>query len=231
MKRLLSIPVAGCLTATAFAQVAPSPSFEDPRLQTITYDPGRSVRLVVFPSATMIVMLLPGDRIGRVIISDRDAFDVKVTGSNDSLNIRALRQDASASLVVETSQKRYEFELDAGTGLAAAYMVRFISATPPSARQAPAEAIPVFTGVYRLSGDRALRPKTIGDDGARTYIEWDEDRPLPAVFGIGPTGKEEVVDGHMRDRRFTIDRVYEELWFRIDDKRAKARRTERLSTR
>src|SRR5690554_3743152 len=102
MRALLSLPIAGCLTASAFAQVAPIPSFEDPRLQTVAYDPGRSVRLVAFPSATMIVMLMPGDRIGRVVISDRDAFDVKVTGSNDSLNIRALRQDASATLVVET---------------------------------------------------------------------------------------------------------------------------------
>jgi type IV secretion system protein VirB9 len=42
------------------------------------------------------------------------------------------------------------------------------------------------------------------------------------VFGIGFNGEEEVVDGYMRDGVFTIDRVYGELVFRIDKKRARA---------
>lgn len=235
MRLLLSIGVAVCLTCAAAAQVAPIPSPEDPRLQTIAYDPGRPVRLVAFPGATLTVMLVPGDRIGRVVISDRDAFDVRVTGANDSLNISALRPDAAATLVVETPQRRYELDLDTGQGLAAAYMVRFLPAeasalTMPPVAQDPAGFALAMTGEYRLSGNRALRPMSIGDDGVRTYIEWGEYQSLPAVFGIGPTGEEEVVDGYMRDGRFTIDRVYDELWFRIDKKRAKARRTESLGT-
>jgi len=48
------------------------------------------------------------------------------------------------------------------------------------------------------------------------------------VFGIGYNGEEEVVDGYMRDGVFTIDRVYGELVFRIDKKRARARRLGRV---
>lgn len=234
MRLLLVLLVAAGLSATSRAQVAPIPSTEDPRLQTIAYDPSRPVRLVAFPGATLTVMLVPGDQVGRVVVSDRDAFDIRVTGSNDSLNITSLRPDASATLVVETSQRRYELEVDTGQGLAAAYMVRFLPVAAPVMPVPPpmgvSEVAPVLVGEYRLSGDRALRPVSIGDDGVRTYIEWGKYQSLPAVFGIGPTGEEEVVDGYMRDGRFTIDRVYGELWFRIDKKRAKARRTEGLGT-
>lgn len=200
---------------------------EDPRLQTVAYDPAGPVRLVAFPSATLTVMLLPGDRIERVTVSDPDAYDVRITGHADGLNIDARRPGAATTLLVDTSTRRYEFDIAAGEGLAAAYMVRFVAeagepATPPLAVSPPDPAS--LTGIYRVSGERALRPALITDDGLRTYIEWGAEQSLPAVFGIGPTGAEEVVDGHMRGDRFTIDRVYSGLVFRIDRKSAKARR-------
>jgi type IV secretion system protein VirB9 len=229
VKRLALLLIAA-LPAVCAAQVSPTPGFDDPRLQTIAYDPSRPVRLVAFAGANLTVMLLPDEQIQRVVMSDEGAFEVRVTGSNDSLNIRPLRPDAAAALVVDTSQRRYEFDLETGEGLAAAYVVRFVTpgaSSQPQPSASPAVPEPgLLTGEYRLSGDRVLRPIRIGDDGVRTYIEWDEYQSLPAVFGIGPTGEEEVVDGYMRDGLFTIDRIYGELVFRIDRMRAKARRLE-----
>jgi type IV secretory pathway VirB9-like protein len=75
---------------------------------------------------------------------------------------------------------------------------------------------------YRLSGEKALRPAQITDDGTHTYILWDEDQPLPAVFAVNALGDEEMVDGYMRDGIFTIDRVHATLVFRYGKKRAKA---------
>ena len=232
MRRLALVFLVLAIHGSASAQIAPTPGWEDPRLQTIGYDPARPVRLVAFPGSTLTVMLLPGERIERAVMSDRGAFEVRVTGANDSLNIVPLRADAAATLVVETVERRYEFDLDTGDGLAAAYLVRFVGteATGPSDTSSSGgtlayEPQPII-GAYRVTGERGLRPGTIGDDGYRTYIEWGEHQPLPAVFGIGPTGAEEVVDGYMRDGVFTIDRVYGELVFRIDRKRARARRSE-----
>ncbi len=234
MKMLLAALLASGLGASAAAQIAPVPAFDDPRLQTVAYDPARPVRLVAFPAANLTVMLLPGERIERVVTSDRNAFEVTITGSNDSLNIAALRPGATATLLVETRERRYEFDLETGEGLAAAYVVRFVE---PALAAAPPITEPVgpdpasLIGEYRLSGDRALRPASIADDGRRTYIEWGEYQALPAVFGIGPTGEEEVVPGYMRDGIFTIDRVYGELVFRIDRERAKARRRDERGER
>lgn len=232
MNRLAIAFLALALPAQALAQVSPTPGMDDPRLQTIAYDPSRPVRLVAFPGANLTVMLLPGESIDRVVLSEGGMFDVRVTGSNDSLNIAALRRDAAATLLVDTSQRRYEFELDTGEGLAAAYLVRFVPPQTPAMPASPPAPIEqaALTGEYRLSGEQALRPTRIGDDGERTYIEWGEYQSLPAVFGISPTGEEEVVDGYMRDGRFTIDRVYAELVFRIDRKKAAARRLGGLGT-
>lgn len=227
-RRLLSVLAACSVPGLANAQTAPLPGLDDPRVQTIAYDPSRPARVVAFPGANLTVLLVPGDGISRAVLSDKAAFQVRITGSNDALNILPLRDDAAATLVVDTDSRHYELDLDTVDGLAAAYIVRFVAADavagmampPPASSGPPLEMV----GRYRLDGERVLRPAAIADDGERTFIEWGEYQSLPAVFGIGPSGAEEVVDGYMRDGRFVIDRVYGALIFRIDRKSATARR-------
>lgn len=78
--------------------------------------------------------------------------------------------------------------------------------------------------IYRLSGEKSLRPVRIGDDGTHMYLEWSEEQALPAVFALNAIGEEEMVDGYMRAGIFTIDRVHQTLVFRIGKKRAYAKR-------
>lgn len=77
---------------------------------------------------------------------------------------------------------------------------------------------------YKVSGNRALRPIRMHDDGMRTYIEWDQDQALPAVFVLNEMGQEETTDGYMREGIYTIDRVNRRLIFRIGKDSAKAER-------
>lgn len=86
----------------------------------------------------------------------------------------------------------------------------------------PAPAPPAESS-YKLSGDRALRPIRISDDGVHMYLEWAPEQDLPAVFSVSTLG-EGMVEGYMRGGIFIIDRVYGELVFRIDKKWARARR-------
>lgn len=225
MRTLALLLASGALAAPLAAQVSPMPGFEEPRLQTVEYHEGQPIRLVAFPDANLTVMLEPGERIERAALSARGTFDVSVVGNADSLNIRALQPGARAGLTVRTQARTYRFELETGDSLAAAYLVRFVPAEPVPDMPRQAEPLPLV-GEYRISGDREIRPSRIGDDGAKTYIEWSAYQALPAVFGIGPGGDEEVVDGHMRGDVFTIDRVYRELVFRFDKEKAVARRSE-----
>lgn len=231
MKAARLVLSAAFLSSASWAQLASTPGLDDPNVHTISYDPAHLVRLVALPDAPLTVILLPGDRIERTALSDGSAFDVKIVGDDDALSIAALRADADATLLVDTNLRRYEFALETGRGLSAAYLVRFTpQTTPPPLASGLAPSAPGLSppapviGEYRVTGDSQLRPGSISDDGQRTYIEWGEYQYLPAVFGVGPSGEEEVVDGHMRGGVFTIDRVYGELVFRIDGDRARARR-------
>ena len=96
---------------------------------------------------------------------------------------------------------------------------------PPAVAQeaAPSDA-PAAN--YRLSGDKALRPSRITDDGTHMYLEWAAEQDLPAVFSVTTLG-EGMVEGYMRGGVFIIDRVYSQLVFRIDKKWAKAQRVSR----
>jgi type IV secretion system protein VirB9 len=77
-------------------------------------------------------------------------------------------------------------------------------------------------GRYKLSGDKALRPAAIDDDGVHTYIAWGPDQTLPAIFAIDDKGNETLVNGMTRDGRFVIDAVANKLVFRIDRQTATA---------
>lgn len=210
--------------APALAQVTPTPSLDDPRLQTIVYEPNMPIRLVSFPDASLKVMFRSGEAIKRVVLSDGAAFTAAVMDRGDAIEVKPARMGAAATMKVETDRQNYEFVLETGNGLAAAYLVRFVDGKGETASSSaqPAPGAALFS--YRLKGDRVLRPDAIFDDGLRTFIEWQADRDLPAVFGIGPSGGEELVAGYMRDGKFVIDRVYGELVFRFDKEMATAKR-------
>jgi type IV secretion system protein VirB9 len=242
MMRTLVLFLALALPQASQAQIVPVPGFDDPRLQTVSPVSGQPIRLVTFPDAPLTLLLVPGEKVERVALSDSEAYEVSVAGAGDSLSIRPRRPAAAADLTVETASQNYRLQLETGRGLAAAYVVRMVGVPVNQPLQPmPAGSVPPrpplaaptlpeqMTGTYRVSGNRELRPTSIGDDGSRTYIQWGEYQAMPAVFGIGPTGDEEVVDGHMRGGLFTIDRVYRELVFRIDEAKAQARRSEALA--
>lgn len=215
-------------SAGVFAQVTPDLSMDDPRIQTIAWQPSGHYRLSLFPDAGLMLVLSSNDRLQSITLSDPNAFAVRAASSNDSIEIHALNPDAKASLQVDTSRGRYVFELGTTKGIMAAYIVRFVEAAADSnitnIVEAHKEGASSETFSYRLSGETLLRPTSIFDNGHQTHIEWGVHQMLPAVFGIGPTGEEEVVDGYMRGGIFVVDRVYSELVFRMDKLRAKARR-------
>lgn len=206
----------------ASAQLSPIPSFDDPRIQTVTWQPGAPIRLVTFPDSSLTLVFHSSETIVRAVLSDGSAFKATVVGYGDAIELAAQREGAAATMRVETNLRTYEFSLETGEGLAAAFMVRLVPGNDTPRPATPAPDAPRTD--YRLSGDRVVRPDSIFDDGIRTYIEWHRDRTLPAVFGIGPDESEEVVAGFMRDDVFVIDRVYPALVFRFNDEKATATR-------
>lgn len=228
MNRLFAVVATLGLASAAQAQVAPTPSFDDPRLQTLAYKPGAPVRLVAFPDSSLMLVFHRGEAIARAVVSDGGAFKAAVVGNGDTIELSPTRAGAVAELRVQTDQNEYRFNLETGKGLAAAYVVRLVNSAGPDTVQAVSQPQQgAATWNYRLGGDRSVRPDKIMDDGERTFLQWDKNRALPAVFGIGPGGGEELVAGYMRSGVFVIDRVYPKLVFRFDKEMATATRGKR----
>ena len=229
------LPLLGCaalLASSALsAQAVPRPGLDNPRIQTVTFEQGISIALTALPQTGLTVLLEPGEQIRQVILADPSAFSVQVSAERDALVIQPLGPGAETSLAVATDRREYDFTIRTGADLLAAYLVevRFedfeTEGTDDAQRYIEAAtAEPTQRREYRLRGTDALMPASMHDDGRKTYLAFAPGQALPAIFAIGPTGDEEVVNGYMRDDVFVIDRVYEELVLRIDKKKVQARR-------
>lgn len=205
---------------------------EDPRFLTLDYTAGGLFHVATSPETTQTVLFAPGERVQSVIVSDPGAYLISVTGTADGITLKANGPSALAMVNVQTSQRSYQLELVADRAGRVPALVRFSyerAANPAMPRGQAAAQVAGFD--WRLSGDKAVRPSRVRDDGAKTYIEWDERQALPAVFALGSTGREEIVEAYMRGGVVTIDRVYPSLVFRIDKVSAKARRIQEKKRR
>lgn len=233
MRNLLIAASLIALGTPLLAQVFPTPGSDTPRIQTAEWRAGESLVLTALPQTALTVMLEPGETIERAILGGSAAWQVAVSAEADSFQITPLVGAVPANLTVETDRRAYSFLLETGDGLQAAYLVRLQFGRGSAGPQAQlGQSQTDLTGLdwtYRLRGDQSVRPASIRDNGAKTVIEYAAGQALPAVFAIGPTGDEEVVDGYMRDGLFVIDRVHEELVFRIDKAKATARRGARTA--
>ncbi len=185
---------------------------QDTRFSDIAYAPGQTVPLNASVGGNLSVIFAPEEQVVHSEAADSGAFNIMVAGNGDSVIIRMLRLPVRPELTVRTQLRDYNFVIRDVAPAQSTYVARF--------------SYPAVSGngsaSYSLSGESALLPSRISDDGVHTYLEWPESEALPAVFAINSIGEEEMVDGYMRAGIFTIDRVNNVLMFRIGKKKAKA---------
>jgi type IV secretion system protein VirB9 len=222
----------GVLAAPAAAQVDPPAAAGDPRIQTVAYNADQVVLLQGAPGYLITVEFGADEQIENVAVGDSGAWQVTPNRRGDYLFVKPV-QAAATNMTVVTSARTYLFELSPlyGPTPQMAYTVRFTY--PGGEAESIADEAPAAQerGSYRLSGERALRPSRIADDGRHTYIEWPRDRALPAVYALDGEGRESLVNGAMRDDLFVIDAVAPRLVFRIDQHVARAERIKRKKAR
>ncbi|HEX8224921.1 MAG TPA: TrbG/VirB9 family P-type conjugative transfer protein [Allosphingosinicella sp.] len=216
------------LPAPLAAQVEPSAAAGDPRIQTVAYNADQIVLLQGAPGYVITVEFGADEQVESVAVGDSGAWQVTPNRRGDYLFVKPV-QAVSTNMTVVTSSRTYLFELAPlySPSPQMAYTVRFSYPGGGAESVADEAATAESQGTYRLSGDRALRPSRIADDGRHTYIEWPRDRTLPAVYAIDPEGRESLVNGAMRDDLFVIDSVAPTLIFRIDQHVARAERVRR----
>jgi type IV secretion system protein VirB9 len=225
LKKSLLLFLLALSAAPAVAQIRPQPGPGDPHIRTVDFTPDQVVLLEGAPGYQITVELSPDEQVESVAVGDSGAWSVTANRAGDHLFVKALAGDVSTNMTVITSARLYNFELaPAASSADMAYAVRFrYPAAPPGPLQAVASG--GGEGRYRLRGDKEVQPSEISDDGSQTFIRWPRDRSLPAVYALGDTGQEMLVNGMMReDDVFVISSVWRKLVFRMDKHVARATR-------
>jgi len=233
MRRLLTC---GLLLAASpgLATVAPIPSNDDNRIGIVRRAAGDEVRLDTIAGNDLTILPPRGEQISTVELGDVAAWHVAVSPTRDAVVIYALRPVTGSAMTMQTDRGTYRFMLNAVTSGTFPYLVRIESggfggsSSPPKIWTPP---VIVEPGVYSLSGDKTVLPSVIRDDGRKVYIQWPASQALPAVFSLDAKGREEMVEGYMREGTFTIDHLVEQLVFRLDKAQGKAKRVVRKAAR
>lgn len=214
-----------CLTVLLLATPAAGQTLSgDQRFQTIEYSANRVPTVRMAAETAQIFLFAPAETIQTVALSEPGAFSVEVSSTGDGLTVRPNGGTPSARLSVRTILRAYEIELAMGSGTSVPQIIQFAYNPEPSWKDTAApKALPGVS--YKLSGSKALLPKSISDDGKKMYITWGDDQAIPAIFSLSPSGGEEMVNGFMRAGVFTIDRIHDRLVFRLDRLVATARRS------
>ncbi|MCW3838426.1 TrbG/VirB9 family P-type conjugative transfer protein [Sphingomonas canadensis] len=225
--RLLAALIALAAPLPAAAQVVPQPGPGDPRVQSVEYNPEQVVLLRAATGYQVTIELAPDERIESIAVGDAGSWQATPNKRGDHVFVKPLQSGITTNMVVVTDTRTYAFELAPlfGPQPDMAFTLRFRypgTAQAPAEGAATAEAAP--RGRYRVTGDAAIRPSGIDDDGAKTYIEWPADATLPAVYSVDGKGKEALVNGMMRDGILVIDSVVPRLVFRLDKQVARATR-------
>ncbi len=234
---LLSLALAVPMDAHAQARAWPVPSAVDSRVQTAIWHPDEMVHVRVGSATPLTMQFGQDEHITNVTMADARPWVVSVARDAGSLTVRFLPNAVMTSMIVRTDRRTYLLELEPNEAFAAV-MLRFsmvANVSPPPVQsqgqfapqaqflpQLQAASVKAAAPRYRVTGDKALWPDSISDDGQHTYIRWSEDKALPAVFAVDETGREMTIDGFMREGAYTIDRVWPELVFRIDRHKAVA---------
>jgi type IV secretion system protein VirB9 len=229
MRVLIAVAVFS-IAASASAQLRPHPGDGDPHLQTVDYVDGQVVQLRGALGYQLMVELSPDEQVQNVAIGDSAAWQVSLNKAGDRLFLKPIRAEGNTNMTVVTSVRVYAFDLlaDSGGSLDTPYTVQFrypSTQVAPNADYVDVSAIARRLSVYRISGDRLLRPISVSDDGQRTYVSWSKGAPIPAIYVSDNSGNERLVNGMMGvDDVYVIDGVPQLLKFRIDDNVARAER-------
>jgi len=113
-------------------------------------------------------------------------------------------------MTVVTDRRRYAFSLETTPRrLNTPWVVRFDY--PREVVEAIEEPLPPpplpLNFAYRISGDTALLPARVWDDGLMTYFEFAADKSIPAIFAGGPGKDEALVNSLIRGRVIVVQQT------------------------
>jgi type IV secretion system protein VirB9 len=155
-----------------------------------------------------------------LVASIGDSIGWQVVPAVNKLFIKPVASDAVTNMTVVTDQRTYYFNLIAlksETLGEMTYLVRFNYPEPP----------PVYEGLstgpknpmdlnfnYKIKQEKNSGLLRVFDDGQFTYLQFKNTKELPAIFVVGPDGKESLANFRVKEPYVVIERLANELVLR-----------------
>lgn len=208
------------LAAALTLLAAHSAHAEDPRIGQVTLSEGQPSSLIIRADRDMILLLPEGEHVKSIKTGNNSHVITHIPEPREGIILAAVGELLNSELVIQSENYEFHLLLSTTNVIDVPWLVK-LKAANDQAADVPASRTKTS---YKLIGSKLISPRNIYDDGKKTYIEWEDYQAIPAVFGIEGGRSEELVNGYMRNKVFVIDRVYQELVFRIDKEKVIAQR-------
>ena len=244
MKKILTAALAMILLSGAMAETTPEPGAADPRVRVVTYSPKNVVRLNTFFGVSTHIKFSESEQIKDVAVGDDLAWKVIPRGNN--LFIKPTAKEGDTNITVITNRRTYHFvavvltekNQKAWANRELIYSLSFRYPDEEDANsnaRARAEAekarredvknrltrAPSRNGHnmdYWVAGHQEVSPSGAYDDGPFTYLIFNNNSAMPAVYETDETGKESLVNTHVSSgNTIVIHRLAEKITLRKGD--------------
>ena len=244
MKKILTAALAMILLSVAMAETTPEPGAADPRVRVVTYSPKNVVRLNTFFGVSTHIKFSESEQIKDVAVGDDLAWKVIPRGNN--LFIKPTAKEGDTNITVITNRRTYHFvavvlteknqkawanreliyslsfrypdEEDANSNARARAEAEKARREDVKNRLARAPSRNGHNMDYWVAGHQEVSPSGAYDDGRFTYLIFNNNSAMPAVYETDESGKESLVNTHVTSgNTIVIHRLAERITLRKGD--------------
>ncbi|MBY4949542.1 TrbG/VirB9 family P-type conjugative transfer protein [Cupriavidus respiraculi] len=205
-----------------YAAKAPRPVLTDTRVRQVLFDPNQVYEVAGTYGYQTAIEFSQGESIKVVSLGDSIAW--QAVPYRNRLFLKPVEPNASTNLTVITDKRTYFFRLrGAAASQPMTFVVRFVypgsggrdaqgrhgDGDAPGGR-AGGQSVDIgrLNFDYGQSGDRAAIPLIRAfDDGQFTYLLFDKDGDVPAVYLVAADGTESVVNTRREGEYLVVERV------------------------
>jgi len=212
---ILSLTV---FTSAVQAAQTPSPLGTDQRIRQVMFNPDQVYEVTSTFGYQTAIEFSPQETIQVTSIGDSICWQVVPSGNK--LFLKPVANDAVTNMTVVTDKRTYYFNLIALRSEALGSLTYLIRFNYP-------EAPPIYSGLskgpknpddlnfnYKVKQDKKMAPVIAFDDGEFTYLQFKDLKELPAIFMVGPDGKESLANFRIKGPYVIIERIGSEFVLR-----------------
>ena len=223
------------ISTSAWGLDVPKPSPRDSRIRSTEYDPSNVIQVNTTMGYTTLIDLAPDEKYVTHAFGDAKAYDFQTVGQH--ILIKPIADQADTNLIVITDKRTYDFRLkyskdgkqDGKNSEMDIVRLKFPDIDIKRAKDLEDKSRmredfsttgqAINWKSYTMSGDMAIAPASVWDDGAQTFFRFAPGQDLPVIYFVDPDGSEVVTNRHMMDpQTIVMERVAATWHLRLGNK-------------